>query len=370
MIEMGQDSPRSRIGIGVIGCGTVAEAVHLPSLKEIPEAEIIAVVDIDGRRAKEVSEKFGAEYYTDYHMLLKRRDIDAVVVALPNRLHVEPAVAAAEAGKHILLQKPMATNLKDCDRMLEAARSAGIKLIPIFMWRFRADVELAKKLIDEGLIGEVFTLRGQFGHTGAYNMWFYDAEKSGGGALIDLGVHHVDILRWFAGDVRSVMAMTAIHKRRRKLPSGLELDDMSVEDDAACLLRFKNDALGILVSSWTQKAGFQGFEVYGNQGTIILDARVGELKLYSDKVIPERMRIRALPFGIDISGPRLSFTMQQLYTALPTPAIKAHRHFIECLLGDKTPIANGKDARAAVEIVEAGYESARTGKEITLPLKY
>lgn len=357
------------VNIGVIGCGTVAIAVHIPSLKRIPEAKIIGVADAAKGRAKEVSEKFNiGNFYTDYHDLLKIEGLDAVVIAVPNWLHAEIATAAAEFGKNILIQKPLATNLRDCKRMIEAARRSGVKLIPCFMWRFREDIQFIKKMIDQKLIGEIHILRSQFGHTGAYIPWFYDPEKSGGGVLLDLGVHHIDVLRWFAGNVRSVMAMTSTHRKERKLPNDVELHDIKVEDDANMLLRFHNNALGILTASWNQRAGFQGFEIYGSEGTIIADARTGEVKMFSESAVPDRLKTFALPYDIDVTGPRLTFNMQQLYTTLTDPALRAHRNFVNSILEREEPVATAEDASADVEAIIAGYISARKGTEVSIPI--
>jgi len=345
------------VRVGVIGCGAIAEYVHLPAYKENPMARLIAVCDINKERAKKVAEAFEAEsWYIDYKELLKRDDIDAVSICTPNHLHCEQAVAAAEAGKHILLEKPMALTLRECDEIINACKKSGVKLMIGTNSKFDPVYQRVKTLIDQALIGKILIIKHHMAHSGPYKIWpaasdwFFDKDKVGGGCLMDLGSHAFDLLRWLAGDVTSVMAIGGAFIKK----------DKKMEDNALVLLTFKEGMLGEADFSWTYKGGYEvTTEIIGTEGAIFVETPRSPITMYSEKIPSEVLKESKINVRVPMS---LSEMMASTKRKID--------HFIECIAEDKEPIVTGEDGRAAVEIILAAYESMKTGKRIHLPLKY
>jgi len=345
------------VRVGVIGCGAIAEYVHLPAYKENPAARLIAVCDINKERAKKVAEAFEAEsWYIDYKELLKRDDIDAVSICTPNHLHCEQAVAAAEAGKHILLEKPMALTLRECDEIINACKKSGVKLMIGTNSKFDPIYQRVKTLIDQGLIGRILIVKHHMAHSGPYKIWpaasdwFFDKDKVGGGCLMDLGSHAFDLLRWLVGDVTSVMAIGGAFIKKNK----------KMEDNALVLLTFKEGMLGEADFSWTYKGGYEiTTEIIGTEGAIFVGTPWSPIMMYSEKIPSEVLKESKINVRVPMS-----------LSEMMAPTKRKIDHFIECIVKDKEPIVTGEDGRAAVEIILAAYESMKTGKRIYLPLKY
>ncbi len=345
-----------QIGCGVIGAGAIAEIVHLPTYKTMPHTKLIAVCDADEKRAKVMAEKFGAEiWFTDYTKILERGDIDAVSICTPNFLHREHAVAAANAGKHVLLEKPMAPTLKECDEIISACRKARVKLMIGVNSRFEPVNQRVKKLIDEGVIGKIFQIRYHAAYAGPYDFWpavsewFFDASKVGGGCLMDAGVHFIDLLRWFLGDISSVCAI-----------GGNIVKSIKGEDNALVLLTFKGGALGELDVSWTYSLRGKKYdlraEILGTDGGIFIKDPPSPLTIYSERKVPQIL-------------------MGQVNLDIPTTTAEVMafqrrkvEHFIESILEDKEPLVTGEDGKAVVEVVLASYESMKNGRKVNLPL--
>jgi len=328
------------LGAGVIGCGAIAERVYLPAFKENPQTKLIAVCDINEKRAKEIAERFNAEaYYTDFRDLLKREDIDLVAVLTPNYLHCQQTVAAAEEGKHVIVEKPMATSLEECDQMIRACEKANVKLMVGFNRRFNPIYQEIKKLIDEQAIGNIFQIRVHTMLPWTYEWWrpvsdwFKDEKKLGGGCLIDGGAHDIDMLRWFGGDVESVFAMMGT----------LVVKDFGGEDNALLLLRFKQNILGEMDISWSCRSVNFWMEILGDRGNIYLRNTLPQVSIEDEK-------------GIYYVPQRIDTTAMMAYQK------KKVHHFIECVLKDKEPVVTGKDGKAALQITLAAYESAKTGR--------
>lgn len=346
-----------QIGVGVIGAGAIAEIVHLPAYRDLAEAKLIAVCDTNAERAKTMAHKFGVEnWLTDYKELLERDDIKAVSICTPNFLHHDHATAAAAAGKHILLEKPMAPSLKECDKIISACTKAKVKLMIGVNSRFEPVNERVKKLLDEEVLGKVFQIRYHAAYAGPYEFWpavsdwFFDTSKVGGGCLMDAGVHFIDLLRWFLGDVSSVCAI-----------GGNIVRGIDGEDNALVLLTFKAGALGELDVSWTYSLQAKKYdlraEILGTEGGIFISPSSSPVTVYSETKIPQSF---AGPVNLDFpssTGEIMSFQRKKI------------EHFIESILQDRKPIVSGEDGRAVIEIVLASYESMRTGKRVQLPLR-
>ncbi|MDH5734240.1 MAG: Gfo/Idh/MocA family oxidoreductase [Candidatus Bathyarchaeota archaeon] len=345
-----------RLGCGVIGAGAIADIVHLPAYKTMPQTKLVAVCDIDEKRAKNMAKKFGAEmWFTDYRKLLERDDIEAVSICTPNFLHRKHAVAAASAGKHILLEKPMAPTLKECDEIISACKKADVKLMIGVNSRFEPVNQRVKKLLDEGVIGKIFQIRYHAAYAGPYEFWpaisewFFDTSKVGGGCLMDTGVHFIDLLRWFLGDISNVCAI-----------GGNIMGNIKGEDNAMVLLSFKAGALGELDVSWTYSLRAKKYdlraEILGTDGGIFIKGPPSPITIYTESKI-QKMLMGSVSLDIPTTPAEImAFQKRKI------------EHFIKSVLEDKEPLVTGEDGKAAVEVVLAAYESMKTGRKVNLPL--
>jgi myo-inositol 2-dehydrogenase/D-chiro-inositol 1-dehydrogenase len=335
-----------QVRVGVIGAGAVADIHHLPAYHELSEAKLVAVCDVNEERAKAMAKKYDAEaWYTDYIKLLERDDIDAVSICTPNFLHCEQTVAAAKHGKHVLVEKPMAVTIEECDKMIEACEKANVKLMVGANPRFDPQNQQIKEIIDKGTIGKILQIKYHAGTSGPYitwpavSDWFFDESKVGGGCLIDLGAHFIDLLRWLTGDVSSVCAIAGNLSRNSK-----------GEDNVMLLLTFKNGVLGELDMSWTYDKRYYLAEIHGTEGAlfvgiplapIVVDLREGASKLLNGP--------------IHSSIPK---TSEETVKSIK----KKIKNFLEAIINDKEPMITGRDGRAVMQIIVAAYESIRTGK--------
>ncbi|HHV61451.1 MAG TPA: Gfo/Idh/MocA family oxidoreductase [Firmicutes bacterium] len=336
------------VGLGVIGCGNIG-ARMIEAFRDVKGGRLVGIADVNVDRAREIADRYGAKVATsDYQELLERDDIDAILVATPNFLHAKNAIDAAKAGKHVLVQKPMALSIEDADQMIFAARENNVILMSCFILRFTPSFAKAKELIDSGVIGKPLVIRTNFSHWGIYKAykpasdWFYEKSKSGGGPLLDLGVHHFDLLRWITGnEVEEVMAQTAT------------IDNpIEVEDNAFVNLKFSNGIRAQLFLSFTTANTSQAIEVYGTDGTIIAGpagAIPVPLRLYT--VAGNQKEAKGF---VEVPVPNEnSFT-------------KAEQHFVDCILEGKEPMTTGIDGKKTIEIIQAAYRSAEHGKIVKL----
>jgi predicted dehydrogenase len=316
------------------------------------KAHLVAVCDTNETAAKGLARSYRAEkVYTDYRKLLEHKDIVAVSICLPHYLHAEVTEAAAESGKHILCEKPMATTLKDCDRMINAARKAGVKLMIAENHRWTPAHIAIKEALDRGKIGEVILVRTYEVVDERTNMsnpalWKGTADRAGGGSLMDQGVHKAAMLRWFCGDVKSVYCWTS--QQMIKLPN-------KAEDTAMMFLKFEKGAVGDLFLSFAPIAYYNNaFELYGTHGTILEDhSWTDPVRIYSTKPGKDSYRwvtpkVEHQPYP---GYYKISFRLEA-------------EHFVDCILQDRQPELSGEDGKAAVEVALLGYQSVKTGKEI------
>ncbi len=266
---------RNKVRIGLIGAGGIAEFSHLPAFSALDNVELVSVCDIVEERAKKTVQQWHAkEYYTDYRKMLTTSEIDAVDICTPVYLHEQMTIECAQAGKHLLVEKPLARNLKEAERMAEACKRANVKLSAIFNMRYiPINVEI-KRILREGSLGKIHMIRIRMGHPGPeitmpyMASWIFNKEKSGGGCVID-EIHAVDLLCWWLGEVDHVSAELGILSKK-----------IEVEDNAAITLGFKNGVIGVMEISWSQIPGSNAVEIYGENGTLIADPFQNSLRIY------------------------------------------------------------------------------------------
>ena len=338
-----------KIGVGIIGAGAIGHD-HIRGYQTSGHAEVLGIVTRTEAHAKLAAEKFEiASWYTDYQDLLKRDDIDAVSICTPNYLHAKMAIDAAKAGKHILCEKPLARTLEEVDAMISAASKAGVYLMNPSHQRFVPVLENIKSVLD--LLGKITFVRYRFGHEGPYThwralseeKWFFESEKSGGGVLLDLGPHALDLLLWYFGDVETVQG-AVMHTFEKPT---------KVEDTAILLLKFKNGIIGELDTSWASNPAFNEFQIYGTNGTIRVD-------------VFERTPIEFLPNKLKRNKKIKELSFQKLLEQISTAQKKMIHYFVDCVRNQKQPEIKGEIGRKILQVILAGYESARKNASITL----
>ena len=264
--------------VGIIGCGKIAQVRHLPEYAQNPGAEIVGLYDINQERAGELAAQYNAKVYASYEDMLNDPAIDAVSVCSANVSHAQITVAALEAGKHVLCEKPMATTPEDCERMVRAARKSG-RLLMIDQNQRLAGAHLkARELIRAGAIGRPVTFRTAFRHGGpetwsvdpGRNTWFFDKKRAAMGAMADLGVHKTDLIQYLLDQV--VVETTArLCTLDKKFADG---SPITVDDNAVCIYRMSGGTVGTMTASWTN---------YGPEdNSTVIDGTEGVLRIYDD----------------------------------------------------------------------------------------
>ena len=272
-------------GIGIIGCGKISQVRHIPEYHSNPNAQIIGYFDLAPERAAQMAAKYGGQVFDSIEALLADPRIDAVSVCVANNMHADVTIAALKAGKHVLCEKPMATNIEDCERMVAAAKQYGKALMIGQNQRFALAHAEARKLIKEGAIGRVVSFRTTFGHSGpdtwsitpGPGTWFFDKKAAVMGVLADLGIHKTDLIQYILDD--TITSVTAkISTIDKKYADG---SPIGVDDNAICIFEMAGGAVGTMTASWT----FYGQEdnstiIYGTEGIIrIYDDPACSLKL-------------------------------------------------------------------------------------------
>lgn len=339
-----------KIRVGVIGCGKIAERASMPNLVNYKDkVEVKALCDIEEGKAVSMRDKFqlaGVDIVKDYKSLVTRKDIDAIFVDTPNYLHEEMAVAALKSKKHVLVEKPISITVKAADNMAKAAKASGMHLMVEQTQRFDPIHQAAKKILDEGVLGKVHNIRGRIGHAGPEYWsegkahWFYDKSKSGGGAMIDIGVHITDLVRWFAN--KKVTEVFATIQNLEK--------PVKVDDNGTVLLRFEDGSKGEIECSWTTRP----YEVltfcYGSKGKMI--TAVGAEK-------PVKVTVAKTGKGEDPNC-----TLEEIYPKIGPGGgwENAVHYFIDCCINGEKPFVSGEEGRETMRVINAAYESNDCGK--------
>lgn len=356
---------KDRVRIGIVGCGGIANGKHLPSLSKLPQVELVAFCDIVVSRAQDAAKTYGAEgakVYEDYTELLKDASLDVIHVLTPNDSHANISVAALEAGKHVMCEKPMAKTAADGRRMVEAAKRTGKKLTIGYNNRFRPDSQYLKKVCARGDLGEVYFAKAHAVRRRAVPTWgvFLDEEKQGGGPLIDIGTHALDLTLWMMDNYKPKSVVgTSYHKLGQKKDAAnawgpWDPEKFTVEDSAFGFITMENGATIVLESSWalnTLHIGEAKCTLCGTEGGADMEDGLrlnGEDlgKMYTHKI---ELGSRGVAFydGKAMSDADLEAKM-----------------WIEAVLEDKQPTVLPEQALVVTEILEAIYESARSGKVV------
>ncbi len=338
----------SKIKVAVIGCGAIAQRRHIPEYADNENVELVAFADPILERAESMAETYGGQAFGSFEELLAQADVDAVSVCTPNHLHASMAIAAANAGKHVLVEKPMATTLEEGERMIEAARSNGVFLMVGHNQRLMPPHVKAKEILDSGELGKVLTFRTSFGHPGpeAWSVdgaesWFFRKDEAIMGAMGDLGVHKSDFIRYLLNDEVAEVA---------GFIGTLDKEGTDVDDNAACLLRMKGGAIGTLVASWTQYKG-------GDNSTVLWCER-GVMKIGTvdgDEVIVEPVEGLVETYKVG--------AMATNEKQVPSGVIDA---FVDSIVTNTPPAISGEEGLKSLQVILAAFESQKTGQFVKL----
>lgn len=321
----------------------------------VPEAEVVAVFSRNAQKAEAFAQRFAIPaWYDDLEKAVADSGCDVVDVCLPNMLHARATLLAARAGKHVIIEKPLAMNLQEADEMIATCKQNKVKLMYAEELCFAPKYERVRKLVQEGAVGKIFQLRQCEKHSGPHSDWFYDVEQSGGGALMDMGCHGLGWFRWILGGAPKALSVyahmaTIFHKGRTQ-----------GEDNSLVIVEFEGDAIGVAENSWAKHGGMDDrIEVYGTGGVVYADLFMGNAAVtYSEK---------GYGYAMEKAGSTQGWTFTIFEEAFNQGYPQELKHFIECVRSDKEPWLTGQDGRAVLEMMCAAYHSARTGNKVALP---
>jgi UDP-N-acetyl-2-amino-2-deoxyglucuronate dehydrogenase len=347
------------LGFGIIGCGMISR-FHARAIHDLRGARVVGCFDAVPAAADKLAAELGCRAHHDLDAMLADPEVHVVTIGTPSGAHLEPAVAAAQAGKHVIVEKPLEITLARCDRIIQACEAAGVTLGTIFPSRFHESARLLKQAVEQGRFGRLTI-------GDAYVKWYrtqayYDSgawrgtwRLDGGGALMNQAIHSVDLLTWLMGPVVEITAHTAMLSHQR----------IEVEDVAMATLRFANGALGVIEATTAAYPGaLKRIEIHGSEGSAVLqeeDLTVWEFAKQSprDKAVLERLAGRtktgggaADPAAIGHHGHTLMF-----------------KNVVQAIQRGTPPLIDGPQGRRSVEIILGIYMAAETGRAVSLPLK-
>jgi len=329
-----------KLNFGIIGCGRIAYK-HAEAIKKNEKGNLLYVCDIIEERAVDYKNKYDAEeYFIDYHEMLERPDLDVVNICTPSGMHAEMGIAAAKAGKHVIVEKPMALSLKDADDLIKACEENGVKLAVCFQNRFNLPVQKLRKALEEGRFGKLT-------HGSAVVRWFRPQEyydqapwrgtwAMDGGCLMNQAIHNIDLLQWMMGPVESVFGYTATNLRK-----------IEAEDVGVAVLKFKSGALGVIEASTTiyPENLEETLAIFGEKGTVVLGG-IAVNKIETWKFADSQ----------DENG-----DIEKHQQDVPNVYGFGHNalieDFIHAVVNNRKPYIDGKEGRNALEIVLSIYQN-------------
>ena len=337
------------IRIGLIGAQYIGN-LYVHALRQVPGAEVTAVASPN--TSAEFASRHGiAAHYADYRQMIASAEIDAVAIAAPNDLHFDACIAAAEAGKHVLCEKPLAMSLAQSDGMISACKQAGVTLFYAENLLFAPMYNRLRDLARKGSVGTPFLVKQAQCHGGPYSPWFWDVERAGGGVLLDMGCHSIHSICYTMGEWPEAVTATIGQYKHGDKGRG--------EDHTTVLLHFPGNRLGIAENSWAMPGGTDYLEVYGPEGRLTANLERGAaVSMY---------RAPADESAADLSGSRPGWQYPMYEEAWQFGFPQELQHFVDVIEGRKESRSTGEDGRRVLEIICAAYQSARTNARVALP---
>lgn len=334
-----------KIKFGILGCGTIGD-VHARAIAELPElCELAALCDVNPARAKEYAKKYNVKAYSDYSEMLRDPDIDAVSICTPSGMHADQAIAAIEAEKHVLCEKPMALTTADAERIRAAEARSNKKLSVVFQMRYTEDIQYIKKVIEDGMLGQLTfcDLYMKYWRDESYfkvSPWRGTFAMDGGGALMNQGIHGIDIMHYLCGAPKLLGAKvkTLIH-------------DIETEDTAVAAVEYPSGALGVIQASTSSNPGFdRRVEINGSRGyAVIIDAHLEKLYVDGKFIVDTVIETGA---GTKSDPTKMSHDKHTLQI----------KNFIRAIHGEEELISTSADGLAAVSFIEKIYETSKNPK--------
>lgn len=359
----------NKVRTGIVGCGKVAE-LHATALHELPTAEFVAACDAQLSRAQRFVDSYRVQPYDSVERMLAHAGLDAIIVCTPHPLHAEPTIQAARSGVHVLVEKPLASTLPACDDMLRAAEEGNIKLGVVSQRRLFEPVQRMKAAIDSGKIGQpvlgtfsMFSWRDEAYYRS--DPWRGRWDTEGGGVLVNQSPHQLDLLQWFMGEIAEVSGYWA----------NLNHPYIEVEDTAVANIRFRNGAIGNIVTSLSQKPGiYTKVHVHGSNGASVgvqTDTGASFVAGVSEIADPPLNDVWTVPgeehllqqFEADDRKHFASINATQHYHTLQV------RDFLDAILDDRDPLVPGREGRIVVEMFTAIYQSSEQKRPIEFPIQ-
>jgi predicted dehydrogenase len=353
-----------KLKIGIIGSGGIAQGCHMKGYASIPDdCEMVAVCDINPEAAQKAADKFGiTKTYTDFRELLANPDIDAVSVATPNKYHVEPTVAALKAGKHVLCEKPLGMNAEECRRMCRAAKESGKILQVGLQTRFTGPLRFMKEYIDAGSMGHIYYARAQALRTRGVPAWgvFIDKDQQGGGPLIDIGVHVLDMTLFMMGYPKPVSASGKTWQALGKNPElwnawgTYDRDKFTVEDFAVGMIKFEDDSVVVLESSFMGNLEGDPYrtQLFGTKAGANVDPGKNTVEIYTEQ---NKQLFNMTPRNIP--------HVESAHTA----EVQA---FVDAIQNGKPSPVPGENGLILNAIFDALYKSSETGQEQQIDVSF
>ena len=332
----------NKIKFGIVGCGTIAE-VQMRALEMVEGAEVTAVMSASEATSRSWGEKYHVASFTDMESLLRDGDIDAVTICTPSGLHAQQAIQALQAGKHVVVEKPMAITRESLEAMLQAEKESSVSLFPICQLRLSPDVRRAKELISQGALGKL--VMADLSMKSYRSPEYYQQKKwrgtwalDGGGALMNQGIHGLDLLRYLCGDVREVSCR-----------AGTLCRDIEAEDTLAAVMTFEHGGFGVMTATTSVYPGYQRrIEICGTDGSLVLfGGKLIELKTRSGLTLETDVQVP--PSSND---PRLADAEQH---------IMQFEDIVRAINTGSQPMLTSADAAASVRLILDLYESAGIG---------
>ncbi len=341
--------------MGLVGSQFIS-TIHAESLRSVPDAAVVAVMSPTKGNARAFAKKYDIpNHFTELDQMMDVDDVDMVIVGAPNFLHCEITLRAAEAGKHVVVEKPLCMNLAEASRMIDACKRAKVKLMYAEELCFAPKYVRLKSLLDEGVLGKPVLFKQSEKHDGPHAEHFWDVERSGGGVTMDMGCHAIAFFRWLnnRNPIKSVYAQmsTGVHAAKTK-----------GDDNAIIILEFENGVIALAEESWTKLGGMDDrAEIHGSEGVAYADLLQGSsIQTYSAK---------GVGYAIEKAGSTAgwSFVMYDEMWNYGFP--QELQYFVHCVKHDEEPMLTGEDGKAVLEVILAAYESAGTGKKVMLPFE-
>lgn len=337
-----------KLKIGIIGCGTIAY-IQAEAIQKSNNAELHSVFSLPEITAKNCGEKFSVNWYSDWDKFISDAELDAVSICVPSGKHLDLGVKAAEAGKHVIVEKPIEVTLERANTLIEKCKENNVQLAVIYQTRFMPEIIKLKEQIEQNEIGNIFM-------GDAYIKWFRDQEYydsgawrgtfelDGGGVLINQGIHTIDLLQWFMGDVDTVYGKVGTFTHQ----------NLEVEDNAVAVIKYKSGAIGVIEGSTSiQPAQSRKIEIHGSKGTIVIDNN--DIKVLTSEA---KEQVDEKEEATGSSSPLAGFSIE--------PHKKQFEAIVDAIHNNQTPPISGEDSLKSLAIVLAIYESSKRGSPIKL----